>query len=55
MNFSDEKETKRLLKRQPFCNVSVEKPKIKHHKKVDMLNELPFQDQLNIVKPAKAF
>ena len=56
MSFSDEeKEIKRLLKEQLFYNELIEKPKIKHLNNVDMLSELPFHDELNIVKRAKAF
>ena len=55
MSFSDKDETKRLLKEQPFYNVPTEKPKIKHLNNVDMLSELPFYDELNIIKTAKAF
>ena len=55
MSFSDENEIKRLHKEQPFYNVPIEKPKIKHLNKVDMLSELPFYDELNIVKTAKVF
>ena len=36
-------------------NVSIEKPKIKRLKNVDLLAELPFYDQLNIIKTDRAF
>ena len=55
MSFSDENEIKRFIKEQPFYNVAIEKPKVKHFSNVDMLNELPFYDELNTVKTAKAF
>ena len=55
MSFSDQNEIKRLLKEQPFYNVPIDKPKIKKLNSVDMLSELPFYDELNIVKTAKAF
>ena len=55
MKFLDEKETKRLLKTLPFYNVAIEKPKIKKLDNVDMLSELPFYHELNIVKTAIAF
>ena len=55
MIFSDEKETKRLLKEQPLFNIPIEKPKTKKLNNIDMLNELPFYDESNIVKTAKAF
>ena len=35
--------------------MSVEKPKIKKLNNVDILSELPFYAELNIVKTAKAF
>ena len=49
------KETKRLLKKLLFCNVPIEKLKIKKVNNVNMLRELPFYDELNIVQTAKAF
>ena len=43
------------FKELPFYNVSIEKPKIKPLKNVDLLAELPFYDQLNIIKTEQAF
>ena len=43
------------FKQLPFFNVSIEKPKIKRLKNVDLLAELPFYDQLNIIKTDHAF
>ena len=43
------------FKELPFFNVSIEKPKIKRLKNVDLLAELPFYDQLNIIKTDQAF
>ena len=43
------------FKELPFFNVSIEKPKIKHVKNVDLLAEQPFYDQLNIIKTDQAF
>ena len=43
------------FKELPFFNVSIEKPKIKHLKNVDLLAELPFYYQLNIIKRDQAF
>ena len=43
------------FKQLPFFNVSIEKPKIKRLKNVDLLAELPFYDQLNIIKTDQAF
>ena len=39
----------------PFFNVSIEKPKIKRSKNIDLLPELPFYNQLNIIKADQAF
>ena len=55
MRFLEENGIKKLLKEQPFYNESIEKPNIKHLSNVDMLSELPFHDELNIVKTAKSF
>ena len=44
-----------FFKELPFFNASIEKPKIKHLKNVDLLAELPFYDQLNIIKTDQAF
>ena len=43
------------FKELPFFNASIEKPKIKHLKNVDLLAELPFYDQLDIIKTDQAF
>ena len=43
------------FKELPFCNVSIDKPKIKRLKNIDLLTELPFYDQLNIIKTDHAF
>ena len=43
------------FKELPLFNVSIEKPKIKHLKNIDLLAELPFYDQLNITKTDQAF
>ena len=43
------------FKELPFYNVSIEKPKIKRLKNIDLLPELPFYDQLNIIKTDQAF
>ena len=43
------------FKELPFNNEFIEKPKIKHLKNVDLLAELPFYDQLNIIKTDQAF
>ena len=43
------------FKELPFFNTSIEKPKIKRLKNIDLLAELPFYDQLNIIKTDQAF
>ena len=43
------------FKKPPLFNASIEKPKIKRLKNVDLLPELPFYDQLNIIKTDQAF
>ena len=55
MRFSDENEIKKLLKEQPFYNAPIENQKIKKLSNVGMLSELPFYDELNILKTTKAF
>ena len=44
------------FKELPFFNTSIEKPKIKRLKNVDLSPELlPFYDQLNIIKTDQTF
>ena len=43
------------FKELTFFNVSIEKPKIKRLKNVDLLAKLPFYNQLNIIKTDQAF
>ena len=43
------------FKELPFYNEFTKKPKIKRLKNVDLLAELPFYDQLNIIKTDQAF
>ena len=38
-----------------FYNVSIDKPNIKRLKNIDLLYELPFYNQLNIIKTGHAF
>ena len=38
-----------------FYNVSIDKPKIKHLKNIDLLAELPFYNQLNRIRTDYAF
>ena len=44
-----------MLKNLLYYNAPTEKSKIKNLNNVDMFRELPFYDELNIVKTAKAF
>ena len=55
MSVWDEKEARRLLKEMPFYNALIEKPCIKRLNNIQMLLELPFSNELNIVKASKAF
>ena len=43
------------FKKLPFYNKSIEKPKIKRLKNIDQLAELPFYEQLSIIKTNQAF
>ena len=38
-----------------FYNKHIEKPKIKHLKNINLLSELPFYEELNIIKTNHAF
>ena len=39
----------------PFYNKPIEKPNVKHLKNIDQLAELPFYEQLNVIKTNQAF
>ena len=43
------------FKELPFYNKPFEKPKIKRWKNIDQLTELPFYDQLSIIKTNQTF
>ena len=43
------------FKELPFYNKPIEKPKIKRLKNIDLLAELPFYEQLSIIKANQAF
>ena len=43
------------FKELPFYIVSIDKPKIKRLKNIHLLTELPFHDQVNIIKTDQAF
>ena len=38
-----------------FYNVSIKKPKIKHLSAINLLAELPFYEQLSVIKTDKVF
>ena len=48
--FWNKKEAKELFQIPPFYNVLTEKPKIKHLSNIELLHELPFYDELNVVE-----
>ena len=43
------------FKELPFYNKQVKKPKIKRLKNIDLLSELPFYEELNVIKTDHAF
>ena len=43
------------FKKLPFYNKPIEKPKIKRLKNIDQLAELPFYEQLSIIKTNQVF
>ena len=45
----------KYFKDLPFYNKPIEKPKIKCLKNIDLLSELPFYDELGIIKTNCAF
>ena len=53
--FWSEKQAKELFQILTFYNVSIKKTKIKHLSNIKLLNELPFSDELSVVKIPKAF
>ena len=55
MSFFHEKELKRLFQKLTFYNVLIETLRIKYLQNIDLLYELPFYDDLAIVKISKAF
>ena len=55
MTISSKNNDVKYFKELPFFNVSIEKPKIKHLKNIDLLAELPLYDQLNMIKTDQAF
>ena len=55
MSYWIEKEAKRLFQELPFYNIFIENPKITHLKKINLLHELSFYDELNRMQISKAF
>ena len=43
------------FKELPFYNKHIKKPKIKRLKNIDLLSELPFYEELNVIKTNHAF
>ena len=43
------------FKELPFYNKPTDKPKLKHLKNIDQLAELPFYEQLSVIKTNKSF
>ena len=43
------------FKELPFYNKHIEKPKIKRLKNIDLLSELPFYEELNVIKTNHVF
>ena len=43
------------FKELPFYNKLIKKPKVKRLKNIDRLIELPFYEQLNVIKTDQAF
>ena len=43
------------FKELPFYNTYIEKPKIKSLKNIDLLSELPFYEELSIIKTDQTF
>ena len=46
---------KKLFQLLPFYNIFIEKPEIKKLSNIKLLQELPFFDELSIVKNSNAF
>ena len=48
-------EIKELFNELQFWNVFIDKPKIKKLTNIEMLSELPFSDELNIIQTVTTF
>ena len=55
MTISSKNDDMNYFKELPFYSEFIEKRKIKRLKNVDLLAELPFYDQLNVIKTDQAF
>ena len=55
MSSWNEKQIRDLFQILPFYNTFIEKPETKMLSKVKLLQELPFNDELNIIKKSSAF
>ena len=47
--------SKKTVSRASFYNDLIEKPRIKRLKNIDLIHELPFYDELSIVKISQVF
>ena len=45
----------KLIEKLPFYNKFIEKPKVKYLKNIDQLAEIPFYEQLSVIKANQAF
>ena len=45
----------KLIEKLPFYNKLIEKPKVKYLKNIDQLAEIPFYEQLSVIKANQAF
>ena len=48
-------DTVECFKELPFYNKPIKKPKVKRLKNIDWLTELPFYEQLSVIKTDQAF
>ena len=53
--FWNDKEAKEIFQILPFYNVLIEKTEIKYLLNLELLNEVPFHDELSVVEISKAF
>ena len=45
----------KLIEKLPFYNKLIEKPKVKYLKNIDQLAEIPFYEQLSVIKVNQTF